>query len=271
MLRKLELVIVLGLSALLLRERGCRRRAERFAAAGLESLLRAIDANDPQTGAHVRRVATYSLILADAVGLDSEQRRVVELAALFHDVGKVHRAFFDLVHESRLLTPAERRAIASHPARGAEVLAPIGQFHPQLAHAVLAHHERWDGSGYPSGLAGTAIPIASRIVAIADAFDVVTYGRRYQLGVNSGKAAEVMLQGRGTQFDPQLVDLLLFPPVFARVSRALTKACRQGDRVPSRRRRHKSERAPKITIRWRTRTDPSAPVRMALRKAGRIG
>src|SRR5687768_1993807 len=154
-----------------------RRRAERFAAAALESLLRAIDANDPQTGAHVRRVAEYALILADALGLDSRERRTIELAALFHDVGKIHEALFDIVHDPGRLTPAERRAVHTHPIRGAEVLAPIAHFHPQLADAVLTHHERWDGKGYPRRIRVRRIPLAARAVALADTFDVITYGR----------------------------------------------------------------------------------------------
>src|SRR6185503_10666198 len=141
--------------------RGGQSRAERFAAAALESLLRAIDANDPQTGAHVRRVAAYSLVIADALGLCDDDRRTVEMASLFHDIGKIDHALYDIVHESRKLTPSERRAIMTHPRKGAEVLAPIADFHPQLAQAVLSHHERWDGTGYPRHLRGRRIPLAA--------------------------------------------------------------------------------------------------------------
>lgn len=267
MLRYLELAIGVALGALIVRERQARQRAERFAAAGLESLLRAIDANDPQTGAHVRRVATYSLILADALGLDGADRRIVELTALFHDVGKIHEALFDLVHEPRTLTPAERRAIATHPARGADVLAPIAEFHPYLAHSVLGHHERWDGTGYPRQRAGRRIPLASRIVAIADTFDVVTHGRRYRDGRPAEAAANILLEGRGTQFDPELVDLFVLPPVFAQIVRALEKSGRLGGRIPTRSARPHTENAPKIRFRWRTRTDSPASVRSELPEA----
>ena len=267
MLRYLELAIGVALGALLVRERQNRQRAERFAAAGLESLLRAIDANDPQTGAHVRRVAAYSLILADELGVGSDERRIVELTALFHDIGKIHEALFDLVHDPGKLTPAERRAITTHPARGADVLAPIAQFHPRLAQAVLAHHEHWDGQGYPRQLKAARIPLAARIVAIADTFDVVTHGRRYRGGRNAEEAMKVFVEGRGTQFDPVLVDLLLLPPVFARFNRALERACRMGDRIPSRSPRSEGDKAPKVRIRWRTRTDAPAQVRTELRKA----
>src|SRR5205814_8493027 len=123
--------------ALFLRERRRRIVAERFAAAGLETLLNAIDANDPQTGAHARRVTAYALIIADAARLDIHRRKVVERVALFHDIGKIHEALFDIIHEDAHLTPAERRAIATHPKRGAEVLAPITPFYPDLAEGIL--------------------------------------------------------------------------------------------------------------------------------------
>src|SRR3954470_15148534 len=110
-MKPLTFVAGIVAGAWIVHEHRARQRAERFAAAGLESLLKAIDANDSQTGAHVRRVANYALILADAVGLPEDQRRTVELTALFHDIGKIHEALFDIVHEGRKLTQAERRAI----------------------------------------------------------------------------------------------------------------------------------------------------------------
>ena len=267
MLRYLELLVGVALGALLVRERLARQRAERFAAAGLESLLRAIDANDPQTGAHVRRVAGYSLIIADELGIPSDERRIVELTALFHDIGKIHEALFDLVHEPGKLTPAERRAITTHPARGADVLAPIAQFHPKLANAVLSHHEYWNGKGYPRQLKGARIPISARIVSIADTFDVITHGRQYRGSRTAEEAIKVFVEGRGTQFDPALVDLLLLPPVFARLNEELERAHRRGDRIPSRSPRSEGDTAPNVRIRWRTRTDAPNAVRREMRKA----
>src|SRR6185503_7244028 len=96
-------------------ERRRRESAERFAAAAMEALLNAIDANDPETGAHVRRVARYALTLADAAGLDEHQCRNVERVALFHDIGKIHEALFDIVHEESGLGDSARRKVAQHP------------------------------------------------------------------------------------------------------------------------------------------------------------
>jgi putative two-component system response regulator len=209
----------------------------------------------------VRRVAGYSLMIAEALGVDEQSRRTIELTALFHDVGKIHEALFDIVHDPDRLTPNERRAIHRHPILGAEVLAPIANFHPRLAEAVLSHHERWDGKGYPRGLRGERIPLAARVVAIADTFDVVTYGRAYRDGRTADKAGEILAEGRETQFDPSFIDLVLFPPVFVRLMHAQrTYAKRAIPQRRSRRGRVESS-APKVKVRWRTRSAPPSPVR----------
>lgn len=261
MIRQIYLTAGAALGVALVHERKLRRRAERFAAASLESLLRAIDANDPQTGAHVRRVAQYALILTDALGVDEVEQRTIELAALFHDVGKIHEALFDIMHDPGKLTPAERRAVHTHPIRGADVLAPIAHFHPHLADAVLSHHERWDGHGYPRRLRGRRIPLAARVVALADTFDVITYGRRYQQSRAATAAATVILRGRGTQFDPELVDLLLLPPVLERLVTAHREFRRSGQTLLTRSESNGYEKTPSVEIRWRSRTGPPKPVR----------
>src|SRR5215213_7359371 len=135
----------IGSGILLIIERRRRESAERFAAAALETLLNAIDANDPETGAHVRRVAAYALILGEAAELSEHECKSIERIALFHDIGKIHEALIDIVRDDQPLTPADRRAIATHPAVGAKVLEPLKGFYPDLADGVLSHHERWDG------------------------------------------------------------------------------------------------------------------------------
>ena len=228
-----------------------RRATERFAAAALETLLNAIDANDPETGAHVRRVAAYSLIIGEAADLSERQCKSIERVALFHDIGKIHEALFDIVHDEERLTPADRRAIATHPAVGAKVLEPLNGFYPDLADGVLAHHERFDGKGYPRGLKGRRIPLAARVVAIADTFDALTHGRRYRDAEPDDFARRVLLEGRGTQFDPDFVDLFLFPPVFARVKNAEREVIEWKPPVQKRRGGRDDDRVPDITFRWR--------------------
>jgi HD-GYP domain-containing protein (c-di-GMP phosphodiesterase class II) len=239
-------------AAILVRREQKRRSTERFAAAALETLLNAIDANDPLTGAHVRRVAAYALILGDAADLSEHECRNIERVALFHDIGKIHEALFDIIHDDdATLSRADRRAIATHPERGAKVLEPLKGFYPDLADGVLAHHERWDGSGYPRGLQGRRIPIAARVVAIADTYDAITHRRRYRDGQPADVAREALLEGRGTQFDPALVDLFLFPPVYARVAAAEQEVMQWRPPVRKRRARRDEENVPDITFRWR--------------------
>lgn len=234
-------------------ERRKRRVAERLGAATLETLLNAIDANDSVTGAHVRRVAAVALAIGDALGLDESALRDLERVALFHDIGKIHEALFDILHDSSGLTPEERRAVATHPAAGSRVLEPLEAFFPELRAGVLSHHEKWDGTGYPRGLAGERIPLAARIVAIADAFDAITHSRRYNAALSEEAALEAIRAGRDTQFDPALVDLLILPPVLRAVKRARRHAVAQ-HRHDSRRRRRRARPTPDVSFRWRKRS-----------------
>ena len=227
-----------------------RATFDRFVAASLETLLNAIDANDPDTGAHVRRVATYALVLADAAGVSERERRLVEHVALFHDIGKIHEALYDIVHDGRKLSPADREAIVTHPQRGARVLAPIRAFYPELPRGILAHHERWDGRGYPRGMKGKRIPLAARVVAIVDTFDAITHHRRYRDGRSSESARDVILEERGGQFDPDLVDLFTFPGVFCDILVAQRRLMRWKPRVRQRRAGWDEAPAPDLKFRW---------------------
>lgn len=237
--------------AIFLYQRRARTQAERLGAATLETLLNAIDANDAETGGHVRRVATYAHILAEAAGFDEHTRRKIERVALFHDIGKLDEALSDIFHDSKKLTPEERRAIRTHPLRGEEVLAPLVAFYPDLGKGVAAHHERWNGTGYPRQLKGKRIPLEARLVAIVDAFDAITHRRRYSAGKSLSEAVKAISAGRGTQFDPELVDLFLSPPVIEEIATALREA-HSPRKGPGNRRRRENHPAPDIKFRWRT-------------------
>ena len=239
----------LALAAAWARERAARRDAERFGAALFESLLNAIDANDVDTGRHVRRVAAIALALARDAGLDATEQRNIERVALFHDIGKISAALFDIVHDDHQLSPADRAAIVTHPRRGADVLAPLAPFYPGLPEGVLSHHERWDGSGYPHGLARTAIPLSARVVAIADSFDAITNARRYSPGRSTSTALDAIRHGRGTQFDPALVDRFVQPELQYRIHRTVRQLGR--GRRPERRHALAGRSAPDLTFRWR--------------------
>ena len=238
---------------LFFREHNMRTKAERLSAATLETLLNAIDANDAVTGAHVRRVAAIALILGEEAGLDERTLRSIERVALFHDIGKLHGALTDIFHEQTKLTPEERRAVMTHPQRGAEVLSPLEGFFPDLPKGVAAHHERWDGTGYPRGLKGKRIPLVARVVAIADTFDAITHRRRYSHARSTSEAMRAIEEGRGTQFDPELVDVFMRPGVRTRIEKAIREA-NKPHRNHGNRRRGGAQPAPDVTFRWRLRS-----------------
>ena len=232
------------------REHRERTRLERLGAATLETLLDAIEANDAVTGAHVRRVAAYSLILGDAADVDARMLRSIERVALFHDIGKLHEALTDIFHDIGKLSAADRLAVMTHPQRGAQVLEPLVGFYPELGKGVAAHHENWDGTGYPLGLKGKKIPFEARVVAIADSFDAIIHRRRYSHAKSFEEGTKAIAGGRGTQFDPELVDLFLSPPLLVEIDRETRKA--NGPKRRERnRRRGESQKAPDLTFRWR--------------------
>jgi putative two-component system response regulator len=247
--------LTLGAAAtgLLYREHSIRTRAERLSAATLETLLNAIDANDEITGAHVRRVAIYASILGETAELDERTLRSIERVALFHDIGKLHGALTDIFHDPAKLTPEERRAVMTHPQRGAEVLEPLSSFYPELGKGVAAHHERWDGTGYPRGLKGRRIPLAARVVAIADAFDAITHRRRYSHARSFSEAMRAIEEGKGTQFDPDLAALFLAAPVSEKIERAMREA-NMPQKKRGNRRSGDAKRAPDVNFRWRPRS-----------------
>jgi HD-GYP domain-containing protein (c-di-GMP phosphodiesterase class II) len=252
MLRYLSFIAGAAAGVLYARERRERLALARLGAATLESLLDAIDANNAETGAHVRRVARYSLELASAADLDDRTQHGVERVALFHDIGKIDGAISDIVAESTRLSPDEMKSIKLHPQKGADVLQPLAAFYPDLPAGVLAHHERWDGKGYPRKLKATQIPIEARVVAIADTFDAITQTRPYRNARTLETANEIILAGRGTQFDPDLVDLFLSPPVIKAIEKIMRQAIAPKRRGIKRRRNATPSGVPDITFRWRT-------------------
>ncbi|MEX1187274.1 MAG: HD domain-containing phosphohydrolase [Gemmatimonadaceae bacterium] len=259
MLPVFQFAVGAAAALLLMRQRRTYTQALRLGSAMLETLLNAIDANDEDTGRHVRRVAQYALELADAAGLSEHEKHSVERVALFHDIGKIHEALFDILHDTSRLSPEARRAVETHPARGAKVLEPLHAFYPDLPAGVLAHHERWDGTGYPRGLKGRRIPQTARIVAIVDAFDAITHGRRYSRALSLARAREALLAGRGTQFDPDFVDLFLSPMVQECV--ADIRLAPGGRGRASNRRDERAQSAPDLIFRWRPATPARRPPR----------
>ena len=261
MLPLFQFAIGAAATLLLMRQRRTYKQALRLGSATLETLLNAIDANDEETGRHVRRVAQFALELADAADLSEHEKRSVERVALFHDIGKIHEALFDILHDASKLSPEERTVVMTHPQRGAEVLQPLCGFYPDLPAGVLAHHERWDGTGYPRGLKGRRIPLTARIVAIVDAYDAITNNRRYSRARSMKEARDALIAGRGTQFDPDLVDLFLSPIVQECI--AEIKEEKGGRATGGNRRGEIVQSAPDLIFRWR----PAKPPRRSPRRA----
>lgn len=169
------------------------------------TLAAALDARDPYTAGHSERVAHYSFEIGKLAGLSLEDLDRLKKTALLHDIGKIGVRDTVLLKDGRL-TDEEFEQIKQHPVLGENILKEI-QPPESMAHllpGVRSHHERFDGGGYPDGLAGDHIPLTGRIIAIADAFDAMTSDRPYRKGMAVEKALHILEEGRGTQWDPRL-------------------------------------------------------------------
>jgi putative nucleotidyltransferase with HDIG domain len=180
------------------------RRLERLNLGTLTALARAIDAKSHWTAGHSERVTRLALQIARALGLTQEEQDDLHRAGLLHDIGKIATPP-EILDKPTQLTEEERKIICGHPAEGARILEPIDDFASAIP-IVFHHHERFDGSGYPAGLAGEAISLGARILAVADVFDAVTSNRPYREGMPVDRAVTIIKEGSGTQFDPKVVD-----------------------------------------------------------------
>jgi putative nucleotidyltransferase with HDIG domain len=175
----------------------------------LELMVKAIEARDPYTSGHSQRVSQLAEMLAVQAGLGTKVVEHVRTAALLHDVGKIHEEYATLLRKEGKLDATERALMQTHAARSAELVGTISGFRGAVVEAVRHHHERYDGKGYPAGLAAEAIPIASRIIMIADTVDAMTTDRPYRKALSYDKVASELQRCSGTQFDPALVELFL--------------------------------------------------------------
>jgi len=171
------------------------------------AMVAAIDAKDPYTRGHSRRVQAISTAIGRQMGLDDTQIRELEISALMHDIGKLG-IDESLLRKPGLLTSSERKALEQHPVFGAQIMRHIPMFQNMLP-GMLHHHERWDGSGYPDGLTGESIPLYGRIIAVADTFDAMTSSRPYQETLTPDEARELISNWSGTRYDPVVVHAFL--------------------------------------------------------------
>jgi putative nucleotidyltransferase with HDIG domain len=174
----------------------------------IETLAMAIDAKDQITHGHIRRVQQYAIDLARVLGVDDdEQIRAIEAAALLHDMGKLAVPEY-ILNKPGKLTAAEFEKMKLHSSVGADILAAIDFPYPVVP-IVRHHHENWNGTGYPAGLAGTAIPIGARILSVVDCFDALTSDRPYRPRLTDDEALDILRERRGTMYDPFIVDMFL--------------------------------------------------------------
>jgi putative nucleotidyltransferase with HDIG domain len=185
--------------------------------ATVRALTNAVEARDAYTGKHAERVAAYALELGKAVGERWADSPEIEFGFLLHDIGKV--AVPDsILHKPEPLTPQERELIQQHPVTGWEIVRQV-DFLGAASDVVRHHHERWDGAGYPDGLKGEKIPLTARVFAVVDTFDALTTTRPYRPASPIADARALIQDGRGTQFDPAVVDAFAAMPddVFERI------------------------------------------------------
>ena len=174
----------------------------------LELTVTTLEARDPYTSGHSRRVSQYSRMFGQALSLSSKHVERLTVAALLHDVGKIHEVFAPILSKPGKLTPEERAIMESHPIKGAE-LVRISSHLRDTVDPIRHHHEAWDGSGYPDALSGEAIPVFARVIAIADTIDAMASDRPYRRGLSAEKIRAEIVRMSGIQFDPGMLRTLI--------------------------------------------------------------
>ena len=187
---------------------------------------------DEETGAHIRRVGMYSALMAEALGWSHDDVERIRMAAPMHDIGKIGIPDA-ILQKPGALTPEEFEVMKRHTIIGAEMLAGSESSVLELGRTIaLSHHERWDGKGYPLGLAGDNIPESARIVGIVDVYDALTHDRVYRSALSEGKAIGIIENGLGTHFDPCLLRLFLsLLPEMRRIGRESPDDLSQAERL----------------------------------------
>ena len=183
---------------------------EKTAAMGVQlvtALVNAVEAKDPYTSGHSNRVAMYAREIARRDGKDKEYLKRLFYMGIVHDIGKISIPDYILQKPGRL-TDEEYAIIKHHPEKGEEILADVSEM-PWINVGVRSHHERYDGKGYPDGLAGTSIPEEARIIAVADAYDAMTSDRAYRSHMDQAKVRKIIEEGKGSQFDPHFADIMI--------------------------------------------------------------
>jgi putative nucleotidyltransferase with HDIG domain len=175
----------------------------------LRALVKAIETRDPYTSGHSVRVQTLAKAIAQDLGLRRNELDQVETAALLHDIGKIHPEFVSVLGKPFALTPEERALIETHAVKGADLLREMQSVPAAVVLSVRHHHEHYDGSGYPDGLSGSAIPLPARIIMLCDSIDAMLSDRPYRKALSIPQVYSEIQRCSGTQFDPAVVARVL--------------------------------------------------------------
>ena len=186
----------------------------------LQLMVAAIEARDPYTSGHSQRVARFARVIARAAGVGSKQTERIAVAALLHDVGKIHEEFAPILRKPGRLTDSEFEIMKSHPDKGAALIGKVTHF-ADLVPLVEAHHEAWNGRGYPKRLKGDDIPFGARVIALADTIDAMSTSRPYREALSPETVRAEIVSESGRQFDPALCDSLLEPSAWAEIVREI--------------------------------------------------
>jgi putative nucleotidyltransferase with HDIG domain len=190
----------------------------------LELMVKSIEARDPYTSGHSVRVALYAKALARAMGLPAKEVDQIETAALLHDVGKIYEEFAPILRKDGRLTDEEFGLMRTHPLRSAELVGTISALRGYVQNCVRAHHENFDGGGYPAGLAGEEIPVGARIIMVADTADAMMTDRPYRKALTYDNVVTEFDKYAGAQFDPTVVRAFM-------ASTAIRRLVDQRDRI----------------------------------------
>jgi hypothetical protein len=180
----------------------------------LELMVAAIEARDPYTSGHSRRVANMTRVISRALGLREREIERIVVAALLHDVGKIYDVFGPILSKPGKLTAEESAIMRTHPIKSEDLARNVSSLKDVLP-LIRHHHENWDGSGYPDGLFGADIPLGSRIVMFADTIDAMTTDRPYRAALGETAVRRELEKYRGKQFDPKIYDTLVSSPLFS--------------------------------------------------------
>jgi HD-GYP domain-containing protein (c-di-GMP phosphodiesterase class II) len=183
------------------------RELQRLYMNTISALTEAIDARDHYTKSHSEHVTEFALAIAEEMDLDEHTKRIIEDAARLHDIGKIGIHDYILLKPGRL-TPEEWEEIKLHSLTGERILEPLTFLNGTIS-IIRSHHERYDGKGYPDGLKGEEIPLGARILAVADSYDAMTSERPYRKALSKEEAKKELIDNKGKQFDPEVVDAFL--------------------------------------------------------------